>query len=125
MLFSRVASTPCLHAGTKRSDVRRRIQEYRQCRRALVPLPLPPDLAVPHWLMGSLLPNHAVFYRGDQEHVRKEPQPAGNAMYISLPCFRHMDGRHRHRFDPGLVMDVRELSTFENGTFDVAIDKGE
>jgi hypothetical protein len=25
---------------------------------------------------------------------------------------------------PGLVMDVRDLSTFEDSTFDVAIDKG-
>jgi hypothetical protein len=37
----------------------------------------------------------------------------------------NMGGHHRHQFHPGLVMDVRDLSTFENGTFDVAIDKGE
>jgi len=97
MSFSRVASTLFTPppAGTKRSDVRRGIQKYRQRRRALVPPLLPPDLAVPRWLMGSLLPNHAVFSRGDQEHVRKEPQPAGNAMYISLfHAFRHSHNQH-------------------------------
>lgn len=33
----------------------------------------------------SLAPNRAVFPHRDREHVRKEPQPAGNAMYRSLP----------------------------------------
>jgi len=93
----------------------------------------------PACLLMKLALNHAVLSRRNREHVCKEPRSARNAMYLLLsssrlapqsfirtikkPCVTRRRRRHR-RSALGLVMDVRDLTTFEDGTFDVAIDKG-